>query len=212
MNNTIFTDTLPKHTTRLVSQLQTQKPLFLSSFYLSGGTGLSLQLGHRESEDLDFFSRDSFTPQRLEMELTPFGSLRQTEFAEGTLNTFLNEVKLQFLEYPYPLLQPFVEWKGIQLSSVLDIGCTKLQTISMRGSKKDFVDLYFLLEKHSLEDLLLYAQVKYAQSDYSQTHIIKSLVYFEDAEGQPMPRMHKPVQWEEIKEKIILEVKSLSLI
>jgi len=212
MSNIIFIETLPEHTAQVVSDLQAQKPLFLSSFYLSGGTGLSLQLGHRESEDLDFFNQDSFVPQRLETELAPFGSLRQTELAEGTLNTFLNEVKLQFLEYPYPLLQPFVEWKGMKISSVIDIGCTKLQTISMRGSKKDFVDLYFLLERHSLEELLLYAQEKYAQSDYSQTHIIKSLVYFEDAEGQPMPKMHKPAQWEEIKAKIVSEAKSLSLI
>lgn len=82
----------------------------------------------------------------------------------------------------------------------------------MRSSKKDFVDLYFLLEKYSLEELLLYAQEKYAQSDYSQTHIIKSLVYFEDAEGQPMPKMHKSMQWEEIKAKIVSEAKLLSLI
>ncbi len=209
--STFFSNTLPRDTAKLVSLIQERQPDFLSSFYLSGGTGLSLQLGHRESEDLDFFSQDSFIPQNIEKQLTQFGKLSQTEVAEDTLNTFLGAVKLQFLGYPYSVLKPFVEWNGIKISSVLDIACTKLQTISMRGSKKDFVDLYFILEQYTLEDLFLATQKKYSESDYSQTHILKSLVYFEDAEEQPMPRMIKPAHWNEIKEKITKTVKSISL-
>ena len=94
---------------------------------------------------------------------------------------------------------------------MLDIACTKLQTVGMRGSKKDFIDIYFLLEKYSLHELLLATKKKYATSNYSQTHILKSLVYFTDAEEQPMPRMHKDIAWEELKKKIIYEVKAISL-
>jgi hypothetical protein len=211
MKYQLFTHTLPQQTVQLVTQFQEKRPAFLSSFYLSGGTGLALQLGHRESEDLDFFSQESFSPQQIEQDLFAFGSLSQTELTEGTLNTYLQGVKLQFLEYPYTLLEPFTVWNGIQISSVLDIACTKLQTIGLRGSKKDFVDLYFLLEHYTLEDLLQATAKKYSQSDYSQTHIMKSLVYFVDAEDQPMPRMHKSVEWSEIKSKMIATVKSVSL-
>jgi hypothetical protein len=77
----------------------------------------------------------------------------------------------------------------MQMSPVIDIACTKLQTISMRGSKKDFVDLFFLFEYFTLPELLKEAKRKYVAVDYNEAHILKSLIFFDDAEGQPMPRM-----------------------
>jgi hypothetical protein len=118
------------------------------------------------------------------------------------VNTYLDVVKLQFLEYPYRLLEPFVVWEEIPLSSVEDIACTKLQTVSMRGSKKDFIDLYFLLQQTTLNTLLDDTKKKYAESDYSETHILKSLVYFDDADEQPIPQMHKDVSWEQVKKQL----------
>ncbi len=135
MNNKLFINTLPKKTANLVKVFQDKKPDFLNNFYLSGGTALSLQIGHRESEDLDFFSQRTFDPQEVQQNLSKYGELKQTELAKGTVNTFLNDVKLQFLEYPYPLIKPTTNWKSIKLSSIEDIACTKLQTIGMRGSK-----------------------------------------------------------------------------
>lgn len=201
---------LSSKTQEVIAVLQDKNPSFLSGFYLSGGTALALYLGHRESEDLDFFSEQSFNPQHLETELRSLGTLDKTQLEEGTVNTFLDGVKLQFLEYPYSLLEPFLRWQHVQLSSVLDIACTKLQTISMRGSKKDFIDFYFLLNSYSLQELLQAAQKKYRNVDYNQTHILKSLVYFEDAEGQPMPRMHKEVKWEDVETKMKEVVKTIS--
>jgi hypothetical protein len=212
MNTTIHPQTLPPRTAQLFQVLRQSKPDFLSSFYLSGGTALSLQLGHRESEDLDFFSSSPFEPNTIERQLLPYGTLSETELAPGTLNTYLNGVKLQFLLYPYRLIEPLTAWEGVNLSSVIDIACTKLQTIGMRGSKKDFIDLCFLLQKFSLETLLTQTKKKYAESDYSETHILKSLVYFDDAEAQPMPRMHQDVSWEQIKQTIISAVKSISVL
>lgn len=208
----IHQDKLPTTTGELIALFQEKSPSFLREFYLSGGTGLALQLGHRESEDLDFFSQDYFSPQKIETELKVFGNLLETELADGTLNTFLNKVKLQFLEYPHPMLQPFIIWNGLQISSILDIACTKLQTVGARGSKKDFIDIYFLLKKFSLSELLDVTSKKYKGSNYSQTHILKSLVYFTDAEKQPMPRMHQDVTWEEMKLAIVKAVKSVSLV
>src|SRR4051812_7708430 len=92
--------------------------VFLRPFYLSGGTALALYLGHRESEDLDFFTPEAFEPQQLQIELQKLGRLESVEIAEGTFNAFLDTVKLQFLHYPYPLLEPITAWEGLSLSSV----------------------------------------------------------------------------------------------
>lgn len=208
-NIQIFFNTLSPQTAKLLNLIQTQQSNFLNEFYLSGGTALSLQIGHRESEDLNFFTQNSFNPQKWQQKLLKLGKITETELAEGTVNTYLNGVKLQFLEYPYPLIKPLVEWQTIRLSSVEDIACTKLQTIGMRGSKKDFIDLYFLLERYTLNDLFLLMENKYQNVDYSKTHIMKSLVYFEDAEQQPMPRLHREVSWEKVKRRMIEAVKKI---
>jgi len=212
MNTSIHPHALPEKTARLLTILSASQPDFLSHMYLSGGTALSLQLGHRESEDLDFFSPQSFSPEHIEQALRRYGQLTETELSHGTLNAYLHGVKLQFLEYPYRMLEPYVEWCGINISSVLDIACTKLQTIGMRGSKKDFIDLYFLLQRYTLETLLKKTKEKYRDSDYSETHIFKSLVFFDDAQSQPMPRMHVDVSWIDVKKKLIAAVKASSLI
>lgn len=207
-------NTLPPATAQLAQTIQDKQESlpFLSSFYLSGGTGLSLQLGHRESEDLDFFSQSPFDPEQVQQQLLSLGSLSQTELAPGTINTFVNGVKLQFLEYPYPLLEPTISWNDMQLSSVIDIACTKLQTISMRGGKKDFVDLYFLFQQFSLNELFTKVDQKYATIDYSKTHILKSLTYFADADQQPMPRMVEDVSWETVKTRIVSVVKDFQFV
>lgn len=209
MNNKFFVETLPKNTATLITMFQDKKPAFLKDFYLSGGTALSLQIGHRESEDLDFFNKESFDPQKLQRNLLEYGKLEQTEISEGTVNTFLNGVKLQFLEYQYDLIKLPVEWGSIKLSSIQDIACTKLQTIGARGSKKDFIDLYYLLDGYSLSRLFKLMGGKYKKIEYSKTHIMKSLVYFKDAEQQPMPRMHKDISWEEVKNRMALAVKTI---
>jgi len=127
MNTYYFTKTLPSATAQLVAEIQKsvgEKPVesnFLSQFYLSGGTGLSLQIGHRESEDLDFFTQTEFDPAKLMYDVSHFGNLEKTEIASGTLNTFINNVKLQFLLDPYSLIREKNLWNGIQISSIEDI-------------------------------------------------------------------------------------------
>ncbi len=210
MTNKLFIETLPPKTSSLILQLQDTPLKLLSKFYLSGGTALSLQIGHRESEDLDFFAEQDFDPREIENELSTFGKLEGVDLQRNTLNAFLNGVKLQFLGYPYSLLAPTINWNNIRLSSVIDIACTKMQTIGMRGSKKDFIDLFFLLDKFSLKELFNAVEKKYTNVEYSKSHIMKSLVYFKDAELEPMPRMHIDVEWKDIKEKIISSVKGIN--
>jgi len=211
MNDNLFVNTLPTKTSALITEFKKYRPFFLKSFYLSGGTALSLLIGHRESEDLDFFCEKDFDPSQIQTVLKEFGSLEETELDKNTLNTYLKGVKLQFLGYPYRLIEPLIDWQGIKLSSVIDIACTKLQTVGMRGSKKDFIDIYFLLDIFSLEDLFKALQKKYPEIGYNTTHILKSLVYFEDADGQPMPKMHKEANWETVKAKLVETVKNYPL-
>lgn len=94
--------------------------------------------------------------------------------------------------------------------SVIDIACTKLITISMRGSKKDFIDLYFILQQTTLQALFAKLDEKYVNVQYNYPHILKSLVYFNDADNQPMPRMHKDFSWENVKGSIVKQVKAFT--
>jgi predicted nucleotidyltransferase component of viral defense system len=203
----MFTNTLPPSTLALLEKFKHQ--VFLTPFYLYGGTALSLYLGYRESEDLDFFTKESFNPLTLQSQLIPFGVLSNTELAENALNTNLNSVKLQFLHYPYSILEPPTDWNGIKISSILDIACTKIITVSMRGCKKDFIDVYFLLKQFTLPALIEAIKQKYIGIDYNTTHLLKALVYFTDADQQPMPRMHQEVSWEQIKVEITGKVKEI---
>ena len=93
---------------------------------------------------------------------------------------------------------------SIRLLSIDDIIPMKLSAIANRGVKKDFYDLYFLLEQRSLEEMLNLFQTKF--SDINQFHIIKSLTYFEDAESNPNPHTLKDLTWQEVKNKIIQTV------
>lgn len=199
-------ETLPVATNILFHQLSSLPDL--KEFYLSGGTALALHIGHRESEDLDFFTQQEFDPQLMQQNLIKIGQIENVELSLNTLNAYLNKVKLQFLYYPYSLLEKPSEWNNIQISSLIDIACTKLITISMRGNKKDFIDLFFVLKEISLIELFNKLESKYTSINYNHSHILKSLIYFDDAENQPMPRMHKQANWSEIKQKITQEVKS----
>lgn len=203
-----YTDTLPKGTKLVLENIK--KLPEIRKFYLTGGSALSLHLGHRESEDLDFFTKTPFQPQELQQKLSILGALEDVTVEENTLNLFMQGVKLQFLYYPYDLLEELMEWDGIFLSSIIDIACTKLVTISMRGSKKDFIDLYVILQKTSLEELFSKLNKKYKNTKYNEAHILKSLLYFADADAQPMPRMHMDVSWEDIKSYIAKGVKSFN--
>ncbi len=207
------TAVLPTKTQVLVDKFNQQSDLnFLEPFYLSGGTALALQLNHRQSEDLDFFSQRDFKPERLLSQLRSFGQISQSEIAPNTLNLYLDGVKLQFLAYPYHLLEKLVSWQKLRLSSVLDIALTKLITISQRGSKKDFIDLYFILDRFDLGKLMVLLNQKYPQVNYNQIHILKSLTYFQIAENQPMPRLiNKDLEWSELKQKIIEAVAKVKI-
>ncbi|MEK7161153.1 MAG: nucleotidyl transferase AbiEii/AbiGii toxin family protein, partial [Patescibacteria group bacterium] len=98
-----------------------------------------------------------------------------------------------------------IDFENAKLADERDIAAMKIDAVSSRGSKKDFVDLYFLLEKYSLPELIDFFEKKYSNIKFNKLHILKSLTYFEDAEKEPMPEMLKQANWDSIKKKITLE-------
>lgn len=179
----------------------------ISKFYLAGGTGLALQLGHRKSIDLDFFIRD-FPKKTMLLSSLSHLNPRIIQDAPGTLDLIMEGVKVSFLEYKYPFVDKLVGYEGIEIASVSDIACMKITAISSRGSKKDFYDFFFLLKGYSLEQLLTAFNKKYESVKFQELHILKSLVYFADAENDPDPDLMKQTDWKTVKNDIVGVVKS----
>lgn len=199
----MYPATLYPKTVQVLEKICNQS--FLAGFYLAGGTALALQLGHRKSIDLDFFTQDSFNPKTLLRELAVFNPTVLQE-TTGTLDVMIDDVKVSFFEYKYPLLEQFTEFSGILLASVLDIACMKFTAISSRGSRKDFIDLYFVLNTLSLNHIFEQFEIKFQNIKYSRTHILKSLTYFVDAETDPDVDYLIPISWEEIKQSLTKDV------
>ncbi|MCC7171241.1 MAG: nucleotidyl transferase AbiEii/AbiGii toxin family protein [Planctomycetes bacterium] len=180
------------------------------SFYLAGGCGLALHLGHRLSVDLDMFRREPLADplvlaRRLKEQRTRFTT---TSRAEGTLHGRCRGVPISFMEYRYPFVRRVVA-AGLpcRIASVEDIGCMKLAAIVDRGAKKDFVDLHFILRRVSLSKLLQDYRKKFAVEDTTAVRI--ALAYFDDAEPHPMPAMIADVNWDELKASIRESVRAL---
>ncbi len=183
----------------------------LSGWILAGGTGLALQLGHRRSEDLDFFHADPFDPDFMVRELSGIGQVTIHDRGPGSLHLILRETRLTFLLAQAPLLFPGTPYRGLTIADPRDIAVMKVVAIGGRGSRKDFVDLYFFLRSGgSLDGVFDLLRRRFAAVDYNEYHLLKSLAYFEDAESEPMPQMLRRVSWAEIKSAILDEVKRLS--
>lgn len=177
----------------------------LSEARLAGGTALALQIGHRKSIDLDFFGHIDYSMDELKMAMESVSSDVQPINSTKTMRFYVVEgVKIDVVNYPYSWIDESVIEDGLTLAGIEDIAAMKLATITNRGTKKDFIDLFFLLKKYSLSQMLDMYLKKY--SDSQLFTVLKSLVYFVDAELDPMPHMLQDVTWEEVKEKIIVSV------
>lgn len=177
---------------------------FITDFYLAGGTGLALHLGHRFSVDLDLFSPSEAAvgpDQRDAMRiLLKDPSLAITYDKDGTFVANWQDVGVSFFRLPlYPLVQQPVMLEGVPLATIPEIGAMKLAAIIDRGARKDLVDLYYLLQEVSLETIFEVAAVKYARVRSFPVSAIRSLAYFVDAEALPMPRMLDRTSWSRMK-------------
>lgn len=197
--------TVEPHTLELLKELSAV-PEF-SALRLVGGTSLALQYGHRTSIDLDFFGIFDVDVAFSDI-LRRYGQLTVIKESSRIKVYLLDGVKVDFVYYDFPWLAPSLEAEGLTLATPPDIAAMKVNAIEGRGSKKDFIDLYYLLKHYTLQEILDFYQQKYPE--HSVFRALMSMSYFEDAEMQPMPRMFGEVSWVEMKQSILSEVKKLS--
>lgn len=192
-------ETLSKKTAIVLSKLAE----ITTPFYLAGGTALALQLGHRISIDLDFFTPNDFSTYELIAQLKTIGILTIEDQSERTFNGSLDGVKISFFKYQYRLIFSTQDFNGIKLADTRDIAAMKIEAISGRGSKKDFVDLYVLLKIYTIEEILNFFNEKYKECNYNTVHIMRSLTYFYDADTNSEPEYIEKINWNEVKNYII---------
>jgi hypothetical protein len=179
---------------------------------LAGGTGLALLLGHRVSEDFDFFRTTGFSADRLARCLGAAGDLEVLQDEEHTLTVILSGVKISFFSVPEGFLFPTAPFSFFEIADPRDIALMKLKDISGRGSRKDFVDLYTILRGGlSLETCFGWLPQRYGKGRVNTYHVLKSLTYFEDAQREPMPRMLEPFDWSVCKSFFVREAHAIVL-
>lgn len=168
---------------------------------LAGGTSLALQYGHRKSIDLDLFGEFTMDTIMLSSYLGSIGEVKILQNLQHIKSYLINGIKVDIVNYPYPWIGPLLSIDQVRLASDRDIGAMKLAAITGRGAKKDFFDLYFLLKRFTLRELLSFYNQKYM--DGSAFMVIKSLVYFEDAEADVDPVQLIPASWSDVKSSIV---------
>lgn len=177
-------------------------------FYLAGGTAIYYYLNHRESEDLDFFTNYevNFIKEQFR-----FKDYRIDLIKNDTLYINIENIKISLFYYPYPLIYPLKKINNIYIADLKDILLMKIIAIIQRGSKKDFIDVYFILKELNinLEQLIDLFKQKYG--NYNKTILLKALVYFDDADNEIMPNMIKKINWGEIKKFFIKEFTNIKI-
>lgn len=185
----------------------------LRQAYLAGGTAVALQLGHRISHDLDFFTDQQFDEHIVAPLLEEQGLTDVTLERKTILGNF-EGVSFSYFYYKYPLLAAVHTFEGIRIVDLLDSAGMKIDAISTRGIRRDFIDLYAIMRARSLPlaDVLALYRKKYAMQRDMVTHALRSLVYFDDAEGpQDRPlELLQPIDWEEVKKFFRDEVERAS--
>ena len=177
-------------------------------FYMAGGTALALQIGHRTSLDFDFYTNKSFDSAKLYQELRKrFEKVILLQKAEDSLIVKLDGVAVSFFYYPYPIAFLPAEIEGVRIASKQDIAAMKIIAISDRGTKRDFIDVYFLLKEFALKEIFEFVKKKYPEFNIYVG--LRGLTYFADAEKKQQRKLYlfKSVSWVEIKKFLIKEVK-----
>jgi len=182
----------------------------LSQANLVGGTALALYYGHRISVDLDLFSADTLDLAAVQYDIEQLAIKENLEWEwdlieETTLSGSVGGVKIDVIRYRYPLIDDIIVANGIRLISIKDIAAMKLSAGAQRGSKKDFYDIYELLQHYSLTQLLDFFTQKYPKTNTA--HIVRSLVYFDDAELETDPILLREYTWSAVKVTIEIAVK-----
>jgi len=170
-------------------------------FNLVGGTALALQIGHRISIDIDLFGNCEIDEIAVLDQLNACGPVHVLKKSKNILICSVQGIKVDIVNYSYPILENTLISDGIRMVGLKDIAAMKMNAIAGRGCKKDFIDVYYLLQYFTLEVMIdLYLQ-KY--SNGSEFLVRKSLTFFDDAEEEEMPLMMEDISWNRIKERVL---------
>ncbi len=192
-------------TFQLIQALQSKESL--KGFYLVGGTALALQIGHRNSIDIDLFTQENFDSDFIFELLQEGYSIKEIYNRKNTVITLINNIKTDFIRHNYPYLTPLIIEEGITMVSKQDIAAMKVHAITQSGKRlKDFVDIYFLLQYFCMTELIDFFIQKY---DYSSPMVaIKALNFFGDIdENIDPPKLLQPLSLK----KIIARIKDATL-
>lgn len=180
-----------------------QKEPELDQFYLVGGTSLALQLGHRNSIDIDLFTTSEFENSILIDHLAAEGIKIDIKLnVKNTIIGFLNGIKVDFVRHNYPLINEPITEEGVTMLSLQDIAAMKIHAITNSGKRlKDFVDIYYLLERFCMEELVECYTHKY--TNFNPMIALRALSYFDDIDPDiDPPKMQKPLPIEKITSRI----------
>ena len=195
--------TIRPDTLELLKRLMAE-PLF-DQTRLVDGTALALQLGHRSSIDLDLFGTIEEDTNLTTEVLEQIGQTIPGKCSAHIKSYRICGVKTDIVSYDrYPWIDEPILEDGLRLASPKDIAAMKVNAIQGRGTRKDFVDMYFLIQQFGLNQVMGFYKAKYPE--YSEYRAMLSLTYFEDAEQNPMPEMFVDISWKEMKQDILKAV------
>lgn len=178
------------------------------TFKLAGGTNLALRIGHRKSIDLDFFCLEPFNNEDILDILKQRYRINILHTNKNSIQLLVNEIKVDFLRHNYIEIEPIEIIEEVPMYSFADISAFKLNAIMNRGSKKDFWDIYFIIQSIGVKSLFDNFERKYGDN-YDLTALIRSTLYFGDAEKDIDPFTLIPISWDEVKRYIRHEVSAI---
>ena len=185
----------------------------LAKAYLAGGTAMALQLGHRISRDLDFFTPEPFDESRLVAEFEKIG-LRTEDVRWRTIIGMFEDVHFSCFYLQYPLIFEPIEYLSVRVADLRDCAVMKFEAIGRRGTQRDFVDLHAIMttQNVSIGDLIEMHKKRYGEKHNTRIHNFRSLTYFVEAEAEQDRPLEPlvPVDWEEVKTFFRQEVEKTS--
>jgi predicted nucleotidyltransferase component of viral defense system len=191
--------TVEPYTLSILKQLM--KMPVLKDFSLVGGTALSLLYGHRMSVDLDLFSNKPFDDAVI---IEAFKKKFGASFVNRSTNSrfgifcFVDDVKIDIIRHPHPLIRPQLNIDDIKMFSTEDIIAMKVQAILGRAKKKDFWDVAELLHHFSITDFVQFHKEKYTTQNLLIT-VPQAITYFLDAEESEDPISLKKQNWQSVQ-------------
>lgn len=210
---TWHTETLPRKTKKALDFLAYQKWMGNTNWYLAGGTALALQSGHRKSIDLDFFTESREFDNNSLLKKFPKDDWKANVNKKSTIYGELFGSKISFIAYPFFLpKQNFLKYGFVNVLDKTDVAVMKIVAVSQRGRKRDFFDLYWCANNIGpIEQIIRRLPTQYPSVAHDYHHILKSMVYFEDAESDPNPEIYFDADWKKVKKFFEKEVPAIAL-